>query len=92
MFTPYYILAVGFGAIATLVSLYGLKRAGDENFPGKLATPMMLVAALLGIATFTAVWRGGEKEVEHRELEEQQRSEGEKGAALPAGVTRDQSS
>jgi hypothetical protein len=91
MFTPYYILAVGFGVLATIVSLIGLKKAGDENFPGKLATPIMLAGALIGIGTFVFVWRGGEEELDHKKHEQEhqiQEEQNQEGAALPAGITR----
>lgn len=89
MFTPYYILAVGFGALATIVSVIGFKfKKDDPNFPGKLAVPFMLTAAVLGVATLVMVWRGGEKEQEHQR-EEQKHAEEEAEAStgqLPVGI------
>lgn len=73
MFTPYYILAVGFGVLATLVSVYGFAiKKGDPNFPGSLSGPIMIVAAIIGIATFGFVWKGGEEELDHKKHEEEQ--------------------
>lgn len=86
MFTPYYICAVSFGAFAVIVSIIGIKRPND--FPGKFYGPMILVAVLLGLATVGFVWRGGEKEVEHREHEAQQEHETASTAELPVGLQR----
>lgn len=66
IFTPYYILAVTFGAFATIVSLIGIKGK-SEDFPGRLYGPIILVGVVLAFATFGFAWSGGEKEVEHRE-------------------------
>ena len=40
MFTEYYILAVGFGLFAVVVSVIGMKRPND--FPGKF-TPLVVI-------------------------------------------------
>ncbi|MFT4048304.1 MAG: hypothetical protein QM648_00520 [Solirubrobacterales bacterium] len=84
-FTPYYFLAVGFGAFAVIVSVIGMKKPND--FPGRFSGLIMLAGVLLGVATFVFVWRGGEKEVDHRNHE----SKSDEGASLtplapPAGV------
>jgi hypothetical protein len=85
MFTPYYFLAVGFGAFAVIVSLIGIKKPND--FPGRFSGLVMLIGALIGIATFAFVWRGGEKEVEHREHEEAgHAAETSAVPALPVGI------
>jgi fatty acid desaturase len=86
MFTPYYILAVGFGVFAIIVSLTGVKSSGD-SFPGKFMAPIILVGVLFAVLTFGFAWRGGEKEVDHREHE--QNATGHESASsveLPAGV------
>jgi fatty acid desaturase len=69
MFTPYYILAVGFGVFAVIVSLIGIKSE-NEDFPGRFFGPIILVGVLFAVLTFGFAWRGGEKEVEHREHEQ----------------------
>jgi hypothetical protein len=85
MFTPYYFLAVGFGAFAVIVSLLGMKRPDD--FPGKFMGLVILGGVVLGLATFVFVWRGGEKEVDHRKAEEAaQAHETSSNTTLPAGV------
>ena len=85
MFTPYYFLAVGFGVYAVLVSVIGMKRPND--FPGRFMGLIILGGVLIGIATFAMVWRGGEKEVEHREHEEAgQMHKTSSTTTLPAGV------
>jgi hypothetical protein len=86
MFTVYYILAVGFGAFAVIVSLVGMKDHSDA-FPGKFYGPIILAGIVFAIATFAFAWRGGEKEVEHRDHE--QSAESARNAAstqLPTGV------
>lgn len=76
MFTPYYILAVGFGVLATLISFYSfVVKKDDPSFPGKLSGPIMIGAAILGIATFGFVWKGGEEELDHKKHEEEQQLE-----------------
>jgi hypothetical protein len=85
MFTPYYFLAVGFGAYAVLVSVIGMKRPND--FPGKFMGLIILGGVVLGVATFAMVWRGGEKEVDHRNAEEAaQAHETSSTTTLPAAV------
>jgi hypothetical protein len=85
MFTPYYILAVGFGAFAVIVSLIGMKN--PESFPGKFSGLVMLIGALIGIATFVFVWRGGEDELDHKKAEEaHQAAETSSTSTLPSGV------
>lgn len=69
MFTPYYILAVGFGAFAVVVSMIGIKGKSD-SFPGRFYGPILLVGVLIAVSTLVFVWRGGEKEEEHRKKEE----------------------
>ena len=68
MFTPYYILAVGFGAFAVIVSVIGMKRPND--FPGKAMPLVILLGVAFGVATFGFVWHGGNQEVDHRKAEE----------------------
>jgi hypothetical protein len=80
IFTPYYILAVAFGAFAVIVSVVGMKDSSGEKFPGRLYGPIMLVGVVFAIATFVFVWSGGEKEVEHREHGGDTKSE--EGASL----------
>lgn len=86
MFIPYYFLAVGFGVLATIVSLYGLKNAGKsddkDGFPGKLSGPLMFFFAVIGIATVTAVWLGGNKEVKERKAEQKEHAESKAGASV----------
>ncbi len=87
MFTPYYFLAVGFGAFAVIVSLIGLKNPSEDSFPGRFYGPIILIGVVLGVATVAFVWRGGEKEVEHREHEQAAEShEAASAAELPAGI------
>ncbi len=89
MFTPYYILAVGFGVLAALLSFYGFTvKKDDSSFPGKLGGPIMFVALILGIATFSFVWKGGEEELEHKKHEqEKQLEEGHsENTDAPTGV------
>lgn len=87
-FTAYYILAVAFGVFAVIVSVIGMKK---PDFPGKFSGLVILIGVLFGVATFAAVWRGGEKEVDHREHEQGHESKADEGASLnpkplPAGV------
>jgi hypothetical protein len=85
MFTAYYFLAVGVGAFAVLVSVIGIKS--PEKFPGKLYGLVILGGVILGVATFAAVWHGGEKEVEHREAEESgHHAETSSVIPLPVGI------
>lgn len=85
MFTPYYFLAVGFGVYAVIVSVIGIKRPDD--FPGKFTGLVVLGGVILGVATFAMVWRGGEKEVDHRKAEEAAHArETSSTTTLPAGV------
>lgn len=87
-FTAYYFLAVGFGAFAVIVSVVGMKKpAITDKFSGLI----ILLGVAFGIATFVAVWSGGEKEVDHREHEQGHESKADEGASLspkplPAGV------
>lgn len=86
MFTPYYILAVSFGAFAVIVSVIGIKK---PDFPGKFYGPLILIGVLFAVATFAFVWRGGEEEVEHREHEEAQGAQEAhetSSRTLPAGL------
>ena len=88
-FTPYYFLAVGFGAFAVIVSLIGMKKPND--FPGKFMPLVILIGVAFGVATFAFVWRGGTKEVDHREHEEAQQAHEAATSSittLPAGVQR----
>jgi hypothetical protein len=85
-FTPYYFLAVGFGAFAVVVSLIGMKRPND--FPGKFTPLVVLIGVAFAVATFAFVWRGGEKEVDKRDQEQAQQAHEAANSAttLPAGV------
>lgn len=89
-FTPYYFLAVGFGAFAVIVSLIGMKS--PESFPGKFSGLVVLIGVIFGVATFAFVWRGGEKEVDHRNAEhgESKKDEGASRTVspLPAGLVK----
>lgn len=85
MFTPYYILAVGFGAFAVIISVIGMKRPND--FPGRFSGAIVLAGLVIGIATLVFVWRGGEKEEEHRDHEQAgQAAEAAAANPLPAGI------
>lgn len=89
MFTPYYILAVGFGVLATLLAFYGfIIKKDDPDFPGKLSGPIMILATIIGVATFSFVWQGGEEELEHKKHEqEEQAKEGHgENTDAPKGV------
>lgn len=85
-FTPYYFLAVGFGVFAVIVSVIGMKKPND--FPGKFMPLVILIGVLFGVATFGFVWRGGEKEVDHRKAEAAEQAESSSAATPPAGVTK----
>lgn len=86
MFTAYYILAVGFGVFAAIVSLFAILKP-NENFPGKFYAPIILVCVCFAVGTLAAVIHGGQQEVEHRKHEEQQKSgEQHEAASLPAAV------
>jgi hypothetical protein len=70
MFTAYYILAVSFGAVCALVSIYAIWiRKDHDDFPGKLYVPMMVIGAIFAVATLTAVIHGGNEEVAERHAE-----------------------
>jgi hypothetical protein len=85
MFTPYYFLAVGFGVYAVIVSVIGMKRPND--FPGKFMPLVILIGVAFGVATFAFVWRGGEKEVDHRNAEKAEAAhETSSVNTLPAGI------
>lgn len=91
MFTPYYILAVGFGLFAVIVSVIGMKRPND--FPGKFTPLVVILGLAFGIATFAFVWKGGEEEVEHREREAAEKAQheeasGEMKSTMPEGVVK----
>lgn len=91
MFTEYYILAVGFGLFAVVVSVIGIKRPND--FPGKFTPLVVILGLAFGIATFAFVWKGGEEEVEHREHEaaEKAHHDGESHgtkSSMPEGVDK----
>lgn len=93
MFTVYYILAVGFGAFAVIVSVIGMKDSSD-SFPGKFYGPIILVGIAFAVATFAFAWRGGEKEVEHRDHEKAAETASQSGKVaastqLPAGIRTD---
>lgn len=83
-FTPYYFLAVGFGAFAVIISVVGIKK---PDFPGRFYGPLILIGVIFAVATFVFVWRGGEKEVDHREHEQAAEAH-QTGSVttLPAGV------
>lgn len=91
MFTEYYILAVGFGLFAVVVSVIGMKRPND--FPGKFTPLVVILGLAFGVATFAFVWKGGEEEVEHREHEAAEKA-GEHGesnemkSTMPEGVVK----
>lgn len=82
-FTPYYFLAVGFGVFAVIVSVLGMKKPND--FPGRFMPLVVLIGILFGVATFGFVWRGGEKEVDHREHEAAQESATGSVNVVPGG-------
>lgn len=82
MFTPYYIFAICFGVFALVVTAVGIKQAGNENFPGRLYGPIMLIGVILAVGTFAFAWRGGEQEVDHRKHEEAAQSH--EAASVPA--------
>ena len=92
MFTPYYILAVGFGVFAVIVSVIGMKRPND--CPGKFTPLVVILGLAVGIATSAFVWKGGEEEVEHREHEAAEKAhheaEGEHAeeSMMPEGVVK----
>lgn len=81
MFTPYYILAVSFGAFATIVSLWGIKNKNNADYPGRFAGLLMLIGVVFGIATFGFVWKGGEEELDHKKHEQQHQLEESQKAA-----------
>jgi hypothetical protein len=79
MFTAYYILAVSFGVIAALVSIYAIWiRKDHDDFPGKLYVPMMVIGAIFAVATLGAVIHGGNEEVAHRKAEAAEKGESSK--------------
>ncbi|MBI2691715.1 MAG: hypothetical protein HYX29_07225 [Solirubrobacterales bacterium] len=89
MFTPYYILAVGFGLFAVVVSVIGMKRPND--FPGKFTPLVVMLGIAFGIATFAFVWRGGEAEVDRRAKEDAEKAQkeaetGSTKSTLPEGA------
>lgn len=91
MFTPYYILAVGFGVFAVIVSVIGMKRPND--FPGKFMPLVVILGLAFGIATFGFVWKGGEEEVDHREHEAAEKAghhgeSHESESTMPEGVVK----
>lgn len=61
--TPYYILAVSFGGLSTLVAAYAVWIRKDQTgFPGALYVPIMLAGVAFAVATLTFVVIGGNKE------------------------------
>src|SRR4051812_24047839 len=79
MFTAYYILAVSFGVIAALVSIYAIWiRKDHDDFPGKLYVPIMVIGAIFAVATLTAVIHGGNEEVAERKAEAAEKGESAK--------------
>lgn len=84
-FTPYYFLAVGFGAFAVIVSVIGMKRPND--FPGRFSGLVMLLGLAFGLATVFFVVRGGNKEVDQRNKEKAEAAhEAASTGNLPVGV------
>lgn len=72
--TAYYFLAVGFGVLATIISVVGIWGPGKhENFPGKLSVPLMLLFFVIAVATLAALSVGAanEHEAEHEAESEQ---------------------
>lgn len=64
--TAYYFLAVGFGVLATVISVVGIWGPGKHaNFPGKLSVPLMLLFFVMAVATLTALSIGASNE-EHK--------------------------
>ena len=78
--TPYYILAVAFGAFATVLFLVGHKKPGD--FPGKLYAPIILTAVVFAGATMTAVIVGS---AAHSDESHEPAAAHEEGSDDPAG-------
>lgn len=63
--TAYYILAVSFGALAVIVSAYGIWGPGKKSdFPGALSIPLMLLFLVMAVATLTALTIGANNEEE----------------------------
>jgi ABC-type spermidine/putrescine transport system permease subunit II len=68
--TPYYILAVCFGGLSALVSVYAVWIRKDQaGFPGALYVPIMLAGVVLAVATLTFVVIGGNKESDEKHAE-----------------------
>ena len=78
MFTAYYILAVSFGVIMALISLYAIKFRPDDSFPGKFYGPLMILGIFFAIATLGAAIHGGNEEVDHRKAEAAEKGESSK--------------
>lgn len=61
--TAYYILAVGFGALAVVISSYGIWGPGKKSsFPGAMAVPLMLLFLVIAVATLAALTIGAGNE------------------------------
>lgn len=75
MFTAYYILAISFGVVMALISIYAIKFRPDDSFPGKLYGPLIILAVFFSVATLAAVIHGGNEEVEHRKHEAAEKGE-----------------
>jgi phosphotransferase system glucose/maltose/N-acetylglucosamine-specific IIC component len=61
--TPYYFLAIAFGGLSALLSVYAIwVRKDHAEFPGRLYVPIMLAGAAFAAATLTFVIIGGNKE------------------------------
>jgi phosphotransferase system glucose/maltose/N-acetylglucosamine-specific IIC component len=69
--TPYYVLAVSFGGLSALLSVYAIWiRKEHSEFPGRLYVPIMLTGAVLAVATLTFVIIGGNKENKQKHLKQ----------------------
>ncbi|MFY9487805.1 MAG: hypothetical protein WAP35_03790 [Solirubrobacterales bacterium] len=86
MMNAYYILACVFGGSAALISAYAIwVRKDQTDFPGKLYVPMILLALIFAVATFTTVWIGGEEHLDHLEEEKRLEHEGRGGEEVEGG-------
>ncbi|MBK5230390.1 MAG: hypothetical protein JJE27_04370, partial [Thermoleophilia bacterium] len=52
--TPYYVLAIAFGGLSALLSVYAIwVRKDHAEFPGRLYVPILLAGAVFAAATLT---------------------------------------